>query len=207
MKSVKRGFAAILACVFLIVSFGILPAFAAEEEHVLFSADFSSVAEGETPAKGTGNDQWSNILTNADKKLFVRGEKDGDNTVLAFGCEESGQRGGPRIAKSVALTGLSSVMVSFRVKAEDTKLDVQLMRDEGGKSYTTALWSDITDGWAEVQIEIDLKKKTLKQTVNGKTVGEKEIHSINDYSTTQFRFTPTPEPGQSVYIDDVFITT
>ena len=38
MKSVKRRFAAILACVFLIVSFGIFPAFAAEEEHVLFSA-------------------------------------------------------------------------------------------------------------------------------------------------------------------------
>ncbi|MBQ4159648.1 MAG: hypothetical protein IJD83_01830, partial [Clostridia bacterium] len=206
MRKMKKTMAAILACVMLLSCIGV-PTVLAEEKNVLFSADFSSVTEGEVPAKGAGNDQWSNILTNADKKLFVRGEKDGDNTVLAFGCEADGQRGGPRIAKSIALTGLSSVTVSFRVKAEDTKLDVQLMSDEGGKSYTTALWSDITDGWAEVQIEIDLKQKTLKQTVNGTTVGEKEIHSINDYSTTQFRFTPTPEPGQSVYIDDVLITT
>ncbi len=201
----KKVLAVLLSAV-LMLSCVSLPAFA-QEETVLFRADFSSVAEGEAPAKGTGDDQWSSYLTNADKKLYVRGEMDGDNSVLALGCEKDGQRGGPRTVRNVALTGLTTVHLSLRVKAEDTRLNVLLMSDEGGSAYTTTLWAGTTDGWATVEIAIDLEKKTAQQTVNGKEGETVKLHNINDFSTTNFRFTPTPEPGQCVYIDDILITT
>ena len=191
----KRVLAMMLVFIWLVSCVGAVPTFASENT-VLFRADFSSVAEGATPSKGSGDDQWSNVLTNADKKLYVRSATEDGNAVLVLGCEEDGQRGGPRVARNLSLAGLSKIFVSLRVKSEQTNLDVLLLSDEGGKDYTTTLWSGTTKGWATVELEVDLDKKTIVQTVNGEKAATLTLHAIRDFSTTSFRFTPTPEPGQ-----------
>ncbi len=201
MRNWKKWLSAMLACVMTVMSMGALPAFAAEPT-VVYSDNFDALAEGGKPS-------GVQVVENATKMLYVKGEKEGANGVLHIYAHEDGEAGGPRIAVKFNAIGLSDLTVTFKGKNAGANAGLAFATDGGKGSMITTVGSATTKDWTEVKVEINFETMTYTTTTGGKqTAKDKPLHTPNDLSTAELRFSAgAPKPGEGAYFDDIVVTT
>ncbi len=200
----KKYIAMLLAAALLCGSAGgVVFAAQADEEILLFSDDFSALTEGGKPTVGNADTQWTQIVENAEKKLFVNGAADGRNMALYIHGEEGGQNGSPRIAKRMDLRNYSKLIVEFRAKSDGAALNMNFS-GMGGVPDNRLYMVEEAD-WRDCRVEIDLLEGVCDIYVNRRSVEKGKTFKLPDLSAAELRFNAAAQPGVGAYLDDVKI--
>ena len=177
---------------------------------ILFFTDMESVADGEKPTIGKGNEKWTEIVEAVSGKKYVRATKDGEDTVLHIYCETGGQAGGPRAAKQINIAELTSLTVEFEMKTDNATAWVQYVPFTDSTAGTAIiLWQGSSEEWQDIRIDIDLENRLFDIYAGDTLVKEDCTLDISaENNTLEFRFSGGAlQPGTGVYFDDIKIWT
>ena len=202
----KKYIAMLLAAILLCTSASGLALAAGsdtEEPILLFSDDFSALSEGGKPVVGVKDEQWTQTVENADKKLFVTGKADGRNMTLYIHSEEGGQAGSPRIAKRMDLRNYSKLTVEFKAKSGGVTLGFNFS-GKGGVPDTRLCSVDSYD-WQSYRVEIDLVEGVCDIYMGRQCIEKGKTIKLPDLSSAEVRFNAAAQPRMAAYVDYVAI--
>ncbi len=204
MRVLNKLLCIVLAVVLVIPTLGTI-GLAAEAETILFSYDFDTYAAGKPiAADGSKADAFSAVHANvATSSAVIAAYDDGGNICAEF--SNSGDSfAGPRLIRRTNFSKLTNLTVSYRAKGE-RQLQFVL---HSGTSHSIYNSTPKLDAWTETKIVMDIKNAVYDVYVNGKVVLEKQVlPEFDNAGAVEVRFATGLNPGQTVYIDDILMTT
>ncbi len=205
MKKAMQLVSALLSVVLLctMLPMGALTALAAEaKENVIFSFDFENLNAGDMLAQDRADvNGWYNVTMKPEIAPITVAEEKGYGK---FGKIEniSDAFSGPKLMKYINLGAMSNVRVSYDSKGERP---MGFNFSDGVTTHTikTTAYSD----WTTVVIDINVTDATYQVTIGGEKGEKTKFDMFANPAQIQFNFTGSVNAGQSVYFDNVLITT
>jgi len=188
----------------MLLTTGILTAFAAEDnETIIFADDFESYPDGaDIVFKQNTLAQWSSGARSATStvKAYNAGE---DGMVLRI-TNTADKNGGPRAEKTLYLTSVKNLKFSFRLKTVNTDARVYAKMTDGKNMLVE---QDTGGKWISYEFEFDFDKNTYNLYENGKLKQRKLPLEFTQRAEVVFGFEATVSAGKEILVDDVKLTT
>lgn len=205
MKKIMRMLSALLSFVLLctMLPAGALTALAAEAKgNVIFSYDFENLSAGELLAQNRDDvNGWYTVTMKPESAPITVAEEKGYGKYAKIE-NISDAYSGPKLMKYINLGAMSNVRVSY-----DYKGDRQLGFNFSDGVTTYAVKTTKPNDWTTVVIDINVNEATYQATIGGEKGEKMKFDMFANPSQIQFNFTCGVNAGETLYIDNVLITT